>query len=462
MELIGKVTERLNIKSELDDKAMGRMKERTEQAERERSGRTAILLDQEPSKSRPRATTRTVWPVKSQNTPTSHTKAQSKVTRAKNTSEILPRPPKVGLRRRVLHSLALEPLHFDKIVQRLVPLSHDKLKSVLNEVAIDNGSNIWTLQNACYREINIADWRNYTSTQRLAVMFNARDAFDALKLPADASERAQLAEIKGQQRKQVIPRNSHSGSSASSPDSDDAPPKPVAGTILKTDSEKASKRKNPSAVSHSKAKGGHDSDSTAPKAATSNESLKRKATEQKQAPAIQKRPREEVSSASRLPPSKQQSSISINAKRKAAEVDDRRTYKRRATGSSSSGTPSPPLSDSRRIPNSGGGSERSVSSNSSQSSDVAARNRPMKVPRITAREDYIRYRGVFEKKHSEYIGLLEKCNKALTKTNGRSSEKHAPEPGDLRKWTERYKVLHEELGLLKGELWRASREEHVL
>ncbi|KAJ1979427.1 hypothetical protein H4R33_005721 [Dimargaris cristalligena] len=208
-ELAGHVSHKTQVLVQMNGLLKERIKHKTQEAERERTSRHSMLLNEREASQatllqskrppparvvRPNAASTTVvTPVTSISTTSPSASA--------SLSAPMPLTPTtssggVPLRTRLVQLLALHPTSIDSLVNT-VKAKRDTVHQVLTQIAQApaNGTDKdvqWTLRPETYREVRIHDWSRYSVIERNAVIRNAEAAFDRLKLPANAPERSNL------------------------------------------------------------------------------------------------------------------------------------------------------------------------------------------------------------------------------------------------------------------------------
>ncbi|ORZ14047.1 hypothetical protein BCR42DRAFT_452628 [Absidia repens] len=243
IQYVGDITHAGHMKQVLSKEDKKRVRSRTEQIEKEKNARRIELLDvpsiPTPTKIHGNITpTATFSPAKRNNllSPSATKNTSSSPSSKSITSTALSSSPVSlasgsldgsrlegaalqSLRERLIHLLALDPRPTDQLTQMLKVASVDLLP-LLKKVAVFTNS-IWCLRPETFKEIRIWEWTRYDDKERSTVCRKAEEAYDFLKLPRNAPERANLLQRKSRKPspKLIPPPSQHTptlGSSSTS------------------------------------------------------------------------------------------------------------------------------------------------------------------------------------------------------------------------------------------------------
>ncbi|CAO3594662.1 unnamed protein product [Absidia cylindrospora] len=224
---VGDVTHTVHMKQILSEDDKKRARSRTEQVEKEKNAKRIELLDvpsiPTPTKMYGNTNTTPTAPLKASPTKRNnllspstknHSSSPSSkyISSTKITSSSSPAPQGgygitdnggtsrlegaalANLRERLIHLLALDPRPTDQLIQMLKVAAVD-LSPLLKKVAVFTNS-AWCLRPEVFKEIRIWEWTRYDDKERASVRKKAEDAYDFLKLPRNAPERANLLQRK--------------------------------------------------------------------------------------------------------------------------------------------------------------------------------------------------------------------------------------------------------------------------
>ncbi|KAI8366117.1 RNA polymerase II elongation factor ELL-domain-containing protein [Radiomyces spectabilis] len=202
---VGDVLQWSCMRQVLSREDISRVRSRTEAAERDKNARRTELLDVpdiiplQPSSGKKLNARRQSQGAAS----VSPTSLRPAAQRVQKPSSVLPTPkydlapsssPSLSasstLRDRLIHLLALRPCALSQLLNML-KVTAAELMSILKKVAVC-ANNEWCLRPEIYKEIRIWEWNRYDDKERAIVANNAEEAYDLLKLPRSAPERANL------------------------------------------------------------------------------------------------------------------------------------------------------------------------------------------------------------------------------------------------------------------------------
>ncbi|CAB66442.1 RNA polymerase II transcription elongation factor Ell1 [Schizosaccharomyces pombe] len=207
LQLVGRVSQKLQLRRELDSLTAERVKNRTQEAQKEKEEKRIVTLQNDGGSKnttarkqkqlkknglRPLNTSASRIGLSSSptntpspNLPVSQPSASPHYSGDKNSAK------GIDLRTRVIQLLAIAPETEDFLRLR-TKASLSKLQALLPEVAWKNNMNQWELLNPVYKDVRVFDWRPYSIADRNAVLSRMSNAFDNMQLPPDAPERSLL------------------------------------------------------------------------------------------------------------------------------------------------------------------------------------------------------------------------------------------------------------------------------
>ena len=144
MSFIGNVTHKLNLKLELEASKAEAIRQRSQEAEKERLSRKTVELDS--------------------STKINGNVGQKRLIRRNSASSTYP------LRTRVLQLLAIEPISLELLIKTLSPSNTQDLKTIIPELCGQNfNPKSLILRQEFYGEVKVADWPFYSLRERSQV-----------------------------------------------------------------------------------------------------------------------------------------------------------------------------------------------------------------------------------------------------------------------------------------------------